>query len=86
MAETLSQCTGAFVLGVDHFGKAADTATRGSSAKKAAEVVLATLADRDAAGPVSNARMALGKLRGGRIGMQKRQFSKTPIAEICAFL
>lgn len=69
--EALSKATGAFVLGVDHFGKAADTGTRGSSAKEAAaDVVLALLADRDAAGAVSNTRMALRKLRGGRIGMQ----------------
>ncbi|MEH3117086.1 MAG: AAA family ATPase [Methylorubrum populi] len=69
--ETLSHRTGAFVLGVDHFGKAADTGTRGSSAKEAAaDVVLAMLADRDAAGAISNTRMALRKLRGGRIGMQ----------------
>lgn len=69
--ETLSQRTGAFVLGVGHFGKAADIGTRGSSAKEAAaDVVLAMLAERDAAGAVSNTRMALRKLRGGRIGMQ----------------
>ncbi|MRI57630.1 hypothetical protein D8770_27505 [Methylobacterium sp. DB1607] len=69
--ETLSHRTGAFVLGVDHFGKAADTGTRGSSAKEAAaDVVLAMLADRDAAGAISNTRMALRKLRGGRIGIQ----------------
>lgn len=69
--EALSGATGAFVLGVDHFGKAADTGTRGSSAKEAAaDVVLALLAERDAAGAVTNTRMALRKLRGGRIGMQ----------------
>jgi hypothetical protein len=37
-----------FVLGVDHFGKAVDTGTRGSSAKEAsADTVLALLGDRD---------------------------------------
>ncbi len=33
---TLSRETGAFVLGVDHFGKVSETGTRGSSAKEAA--------------------------------------------------
>jgi hypothetical protein len=38
----VSQRTGALVLGLDHFGKVADTSTRGSSAKESyAEVVLA---------------------------------------------
>lgn len=69
--ERLSAATGAFVFGVDHFGKATETGTRGSSAKEAAaDVVLAMLANRDEAGNVSNTRMAVRKLRGGRIGME----------------
>jgi hypothetical protein len=69
--ERLSRETGAFVLGVDHFGKAVETGTRGTSAKEsAADVVLAMLGDRDIAGTVSNLRMALRKLRGGRSGME----------------
>lgn len=69
--ETLSQRTGAFVLGVDHFGKATETGTRGSSAKEAAaDVVLAMLGDRDAAGNVSNLRMAVRKVRGAPTGME----------------
>src|SRR5215470_1463529 len=44
----LTKATGAFVLGVDHFGKAVETGTRGSSAKEdAADVVLALLGDRN---------------------------------------
>jgi hypothetical protein len=41
----LSRRTGAFVLAVDHFGKSAESGTRGTSAKEAAaDVVLAILA------------------------------------------
>ncbi|WP_238178838.1 ATP-binding protein [Methylobacterium oxalidis] len=69
--QALARATGAFVLGVDHFGKASETGTRGSSAKEsAADVVLAFLATRDEAGNVSNTRMALRKLRGGKVGME----------------
>ena len=51
----LSRQTGAFVLAVDHFGKAVETGTRGSSAKEAAaDVVLALLADREINGTISN--------------------------------
>jgi hypothetical protein len=69
--ETLSRETGAFVLGVDHFGKMVETGTRGSSAKEAAaDVVLAMLGDRDISGAVSNTRMAVRKLRGGATGAE----------------
>lgn len=69
--QALSRETGAFVMGVDHFGKTSETGTRGSSAKEgAADTVLAFLANRDEAGNVSNTRMALRKLRGGRVGME----------------
>ena len=69
--EALSYQTGAFVLGVDHFGKAVETGTRGSSAKEAAaDVVLAMLAERDTAGGISNTRMAVRKVRGGRCGYE----------------
>ena len=44
----VSEHSGAFVVGVDHFGKDAETGTRGSSAKEGrADTVLASLADRD---------------------------------------
>jgi DNA-binding transcriptional MerR regulator len=69
--ETVSRQTGAFVLGVDHFGKAVETGTRGSSAKEAAaDVVLAMFADRDPSGAISNTRMAVRKLRGGATGAE----------------
>ena len=65
----LSRRTGAFALAVDHFGKVAETGTRGTSAKEAsADVVLAVLADRDIAGNVSHTRLAVRKLRGGATG------------------
>jgi hypothetical protein len=67
----LSRRTGAFVLAVDHFGKVAETGTRGTSAKEAAaDVVLALLADRDIAGNVSHTRLAVRKLRGGATGAE----------------
>lgn len=67
----LSRKTGAFVLAVDHFGKAVETGTRGTSAKEAAaDMVLALLADRDIAGNISNTRMAVRKLRGGSTGAE----------------
>ena len=67
----LSRQTGAFVIAVDHFGKMVETGTRGSSAKEAAaDVVLALLADREINGTVSNMRMALRKLRGGKVGTE----------------
>jgi hypothetical protein len=69
--ERLSHHTGAFVLGVDHFGKAVETGTRGSSAKEAAaDVVLAALATRDVAGNTSNMRMAIRKVRGAPTGAE----------------
>lgn len=67
----LSRETGAFVLGVDHFGKMVETGTRGSSAKEAgADVVLALLATRTEAGEVSNTRMAVRKVRGAPAGYE----------------
>jgi hypothetical protein len=67
----LSRETGAFVLAVDHFGKAVETGTRGASSKEgAADVVLALLADREINGTISNTRMAVRKLRGGKTGME----------------
>jgi hypothetical protein len=67
----LSRETGAFAMAVDHFGKAVETGTRGSSAKEgAADVVLALLADREIGGTISNTRLALRKLRGGKTGTE----------------
>jgi hypothetical protein len=67
----LSRATGAFVIGVDHFGKDVQTGTRGSSAKESsADVVLAMLATRSEAGEISNTRMAVRKVRGARVGYE----------------
>jgi len=60
---------GCFVMGIDHFGKAVETGTRGSSAKEgSADVVLAMLGDKSVSGEVTNTRLALRKRRGGANG------------------
>jgi hypothetical protein len=65
----ISKLTGAFVLAVDHFGKAVETGTRGSSAKESfADVVLALLGEKELSGGVKNSRMAARKRRGGPSG------------------
>jgi hypothetical protein len=65
----ISKRTGAFVLAVDHFGKAVETGTRGSSAKESfADIVLALLGEKELAGAVKNPRMAARKRRGGPNG------------------
>ena len=62
---------GCFVLAVDHFGKATETGTRGSSAKEgAADLVLALLGDKSVSGEVTNTRLALRKRRGGANGQE----------------
>src|SRR6202043_582641 len=59
------------VLVVDHFGKLAETGTRGGSAKEgSADAVLALLAERDLSGNVSNPRMAVRKMRGAPTGAE----------------
>lgn len=71
LLEELGRSSGAFVLAVDHFGKAVETGTRGTSAKEgAADVVLALLGEKDMAGNVTNRRMAVRKLRGGATGAE----------------
>lgn len=66
-----SQKTGAFFFGVDHFGKAAETGTRGSSAKESdVDVVLALLGDKGLNGKVANPRLALRKRRNGPVGAE----------------
>jgi hypothetical protein len=65
----ISKLTGAFVLAVDHFGKAVETGTRGSSAKESfADVVLALLGEKELSGGLKNSRMAARKRRGGPNG------------------
>jgi hypothetical protein len=67
----LSRRTGAFVMACDHFGKAVETGTRGSSAKEgAADVVIACLGEKSLAGRVANTRIAIRKLRGGATGAE----------------
>jgi hypothetical protein len=67
----ISRATGAFVLGVDHFGKAVETGTRGSSAKEAAaDVVLALLAEKASSGEVTAPRLCIRKRRGGPAGVE----------------
>ena len=67
----LAQLTGTFVLGIDHFGKTAETGTRGSSAKEgAADTVLALLGDKAINGAVTDTRMALRKSRAGASGQE----------------
>jgi hypothetical protein len=67
----LSKATGALVLACDHFGKAVDTGTRGSSAKEAAaDAVIACLLEKNLAGQVTNPRIAVRKLRGGATGLE----------------
>jgi hypothetical protein len=67
----LARGAGCFVLAVDHFGKAIETGTRGSSAKEAsADVVLALLGDKSIGGEVTNTRLALRKRRGGANGQE----------------
>src|SRR5262249_8448806 len=61
---SLSRQTGAFVIGIDHFGKVVDTGTRGSINKEShADTVLALLADREINGSPTNTRLAIPKQR-----------------------
>jgi hypothetical protein len=61
----------AFVVTIDHLGKAVEAGTRGSSGKEGnADTVLATLADREITGAVSNARMAVRKQRDSISGFE----------------
>jgi hypothetical protein len=65
----LSAESGAFVLGVDHFGKDIETGTRGSSAKEAyAETVLALVGKREVTGKITDLRMGVRKVRDGDQG------------------
>jgi hypothetical protein len=59
------------VIPVDHFGKLAETGTRGGSAKEASvDAVLAVLGDKDLSGNVTNPRMAVRKVRGAPTGKE----------------
>ena len=67
--EEVAQKSGALVLGIDHFGKSAETGTRGTSAKEgAADVVLASLGAKSISGEISDTRLATRKRRSGPSG------------------
>jgi AAA domain len=56
---------------IDHFGKAVEAGTRGSSGKEGgADAVLAALADRELNGNVTNTRIAVRKQRDGLSGFE----------------
>jgi hypothetical protein len=62
---------GAAVAAVDHFGKAAETGTRGTISKEDnSDFVLAALGDRTTAGIVTNPRLAARKVKGGKAGIE----------------
>jgi hypothetical protein len=68
---SVARQTGAFVIGIDHFGKVVDTGTRGSSAKEGAvDTVLAALGARDINGTITETRLALRKQRDGVSGFE----------------
>jgi hypothetical protein len=71
VATQLSSRTGALVLACDHFGKAVETGTRGTSAKEgAADVVIACLGEKTQEGKVANLRIAVRKLRADATGAE----------------
>lgn len=56
-----------FVLGIDHFGKAVASGTRGSSSKElSGDLVLACLGERELSGRMFNLRLAVRKCRAGQ--------------------
>jgi AAA domain len=59
------------VAAIDHFGKLAETGTRGASAKEAsADSIIAIMAEKDLAGNVSRQRLAIRKVRGAPTGAE----------------
>src|SRR4029453_13965544 len=62
----------AFVCTVDHYGKVVESGTRGSSGREGnADTALATLAEREITGTISQTRMAARKQRDGASGFEK---------------
>jgi len=60
-----------FILAVDHFGKTIEAGTRGSAGKEGgADLILATLGQRDVSGNVVNTRLAFRKVRSGPQGQE----------------
>ena len=67
--KALAREIGAFVFPLGHFGKNAETGTRGASSKEAsADVVLACLGEKQIDGVVTNTRLAVRKNRSGPQG------------------
>jgi AAA domain len=67
----MSTESGALVVVVDHLGKDADRGLRDSSVKEqAADAILSILGERSTSGALSNTRLAMAKLRGGRAGYE----------------
>jgi DNA polymerase I-like protein with 3'-5' exonuclease and polymerase domains len=65
----VSKATGAFVLGLDHFGKDPATGTRGSSGKEGhADIVLSLLGDKALSGAVTGTRLCIRKRKSGPNG------------------
>lgn len=65
----LAKRTNTFVLGVDHFGKAIETGTRGTSVKETnPDVLLVSVGERTVTGRTQNTRLALRKRRTGENG------------------
>ena len=68
---TLSEQSGAVVMGVDHLGKNVDAGSRGASAKEAnSDFVLALLGNKSLAGEISDMRLAVRKVREGPSGLE----------------
>jgi hypothetical protein len=71
----IARQTRTFTLGIDHFGKDAETGTRGASSKEDnADTVLAALGTKDITGNVTNPRVVVRKVRGG-VGGREYAFS-----------
>lgn len=67
----VSAHAGAVCVAVDHFGKVLEAGTRGSSAKEGnTDTVLASLAEREVSGGLSNTRLAVRKQRDGLAGFE----------------
>ena len=67
--QAISKAAQGFCLAVDHFGKNADSGTRGTSAKEdGVETLLAILGERSQSGEVSNTRLVVRKVKGAAAG------------------
>jgi hypothetical protein len=67
----LSRATGAYVVGIDHFGKNLETGIRGSGNKESSgDLSLIALGDKDPSGRVTNTRLCIRKRRHGPNGVE----------------